>query len=64
MRSRSFSCSEYGLSYSCWNGSLNSAVADLVPFGDYRQSGNGREWGIYGLEEFTEVKAVMGYAAS
>ena len=44
---------------------LNGAVADPgAPFGGYRQSGNGREWGIYGLEEFTEVKAVMGYAAS
>ena len=41
---------------------LNGAVADpSAPFGGYRWSGNGREWGLYGLEEFTEIKAVMGY---
>jgi len=45
--------------------SLNGAVADPgAPFGGYRQSGNGREWGVYGLEEFTEIKAVMGYGAA
>ena len=32
-----------------------------APFGGYKQSGNGREWGKYGFEEFLEVKAVMGY---
>lgn len=30
-----------------------------APFGGYKQSGNGREWGEYGLEEFLETKAVM-----
>ncbi|MEE4188650.1 MAG: aldehyde dehydrogenase family protein [Roseobacter sp.] len=33
------------------------------PFGGYKQSGNGREGGIYGIEEFLEVKAVSGWTA-
>jgi len=40
---------------------LNGAPNDnAAPFGGYKHSGNGREWGIYGLEDFLEVKAVMG----
>ena len=40
---------------------INMAPADpKAPFGDYRQSGNGREWGRFGIEEYLEVKAVMG----
>ena len=43
---------------------LNGAGPDFsAPFGGYKQSGNGREWGPYGFEEFLEVKAVMGSAA-
>ncbi len=34
-----------------------------VPFGGFRRSGNGREQGVHGLEDFTELKAVLGYAA-
>ena len=42
---------------------LNGAPPDLgAPFGGYRQSGNGREWGAYGFHDFLETKAVMGYA--
>jgi aldehyde dehydrogenase (NAD+) len=41
---------------------LNGASTDLsAPFGGYKMSGNGREWGRFGLEDFLEVKAVMGY---
>jgi aldehyde dehydrogenase (NAD+) len=40
---------------------INGATIDhSATFGGYKQSGNGREWGEYGLEEFLEVKAVMG----
>lgn len=43
---------------------LNGAGGDLnAPFGGYKQSGNGREWGEYGMEEFLEVKSIFGFAA-
>jgi len=35
-----------------------------APFGGYKQSGNGREWGKFGLEEYLEAKAVAGYNAA
>jgi aldehyde dehydrogenase (NAD+) len=39
---------------------LNGAANDInAPFGGYKQSGNGREWGVHGIEDFLEVKAVM-----
>jgi aldehyde dehydrogenase (NAD+) len=32
-----------------------------APFGGYKQSGNGREGGVYGLEEYLETKSIFGY---
>lgn len=44
---------------------VNGAMADVfAPFGGYKQSGNGREWGEYGLEEYLEVKAILGHNAA
>jgi len=43
---------------------LNGAPTDAyAPFGGYRKSGNGREWGVFGLEDYLEVKAVMGWTS-
>ena len=42
---------------------INGARVDFSGcFGGYKQSGNGREWGEAGLQEFLELKAVFGYA--
>jgi aldehyde dehydrogenase (NAD+) len=41
---------------------LNGARADqAAPFGGYKQSGNGREWGESGFDEYLESKSLFGY---
>jgi len=41
------------LNYPAWN--------PLAPFGGYKRSGNGREYGVHGLEEYLETKAILGH---
>ena len=41
---------------------INGADMALnAPFGGFKQSGNGREWGEFGLADFVELKVVLGY---
>jgi aldehyde dehydrogenase (NAD+) len=43
---------------------INGAGPDFAaPFGGYKQSGNGREWGVEGFHEFLEIKSMLGYNA-
>lgn len=43
---------------------VNYPGVDLsVPFGGYKQSGNGREYGAFGLMEYLETKSIIGYGA-
>jgi len=41
--------------------SINGAFDMAAPFGGYKMSGNGREWGEFGFHDFLEIKAVVGY---
>ena len=44
--------------------SINTPAMDIMaPFGGYKQSGNGREWGDLAFGEFLETKAEIGYGA-
>ncbi|MFK8017180.1 MAG: aldehyde dehydrogenase family protein [Gammaproteobacteria bacterium] len=43
---------------------INGAELDpRAPFGGYKQSGNGREWGPEGIDEYLEIKSMLGFAA-
>mgnify|MGYP003388048364 CR=1 FL=1 len=43
---------------------LNGAAMDMsAPFGGYKASGNGREWGELGFEAYLEIKAIVGAAS-
>lgn len=41
------------LNHPAWN--------PMAPFGGYKRSGNGREFGVYGFEEYLETKAIVGF---
>ncbi len=41
--------------------SINDASDMTAPFGGYKRSGNGREWGEWGFHDYVEIKAVLGY---
>jgi aldehyde dehydrogenase (NAD+) len=44
---------------------VNYPAGDTAaPFGGYKQSGNGREYGKWALDDFTEIKGVVGYEAA
>ncbi|MEO7248249.1 MAG: aldehyde dehydrogenase family protein, partial [Novosphingobium sp.] len=40
---------------------VNGGFDFMAPFGGYKRSGNGREWGEHGFAEYLEVKAVVGW---
>jgi aldehyde dehydrogenase (NAD+) len=44
--------------------SINGGFDFSAPFGGYKKSGNGREWGEFGFNEYLETKAMLGYASS
>jgi aldehyde dehydrogenase (NAD+) len=42
--------------------SINGAADRTAPFGGYKMSGNGREWGDFAFHEFLEIEAILGFA--
>lgn len=41
---------------------INNGFDFSCPFGGYKKSGNGREWGDFGFAEYPEIKGILGYA--
>ena len=41
---------------------INHGFDMNAPFGGYKRSGNGREWGQFAFDEYLETKAALGYA--
>ncbi len=42
---------------------INNAGMDItMPFGGYKHSGNGREFGDHAFAEFLELKSILGYS--
>ncbi len=41
---------------------INDGFDFNAPFGGYKKSGNGREWGEFGFNEYLEIKGMLGYA--
>lgn len=42
---------------------INNAFDFNAPFGGYKRSGNGREWGKFGFDEYLETKGLLGFAS-
>ncbi|MFW0796690.1 aldehyde dehydrogenase family protein [Gordonia sp. CPCC 205515] len=40
---------------------INDGFDFCAPFGGYKQSGNGREWGAFGFDDYLETKGILGY---
>jgi aldehyde dehydrogenase (NAD+) len=40
---------------------INDAFDFCSPFGGYKKSGNGREWGDFGFQDYLEIKGILGY---
>jgi aldehyde dehydrogenase (NAD+) len=43
---------------------INDGFDFNAPFGGYKKSGNGREWGEHGFHEYVETKSILGYATA
>ncbi|WP_242425021.1 aldehyde dehydrogenase family protein, partial [Frankia sp. EI5c] len=40
---------------------INDGFDFAAPFGGFKKSGNGREWGEFGFEEYLETKGILAY---